>query len=151
MMSDDDMHAVMDVNLFSAVTFLRVLTKKHVNHGVLRSVVMVSSINSYRGASGLTAYCASKGAVDGFVRAAAVELAPHVRVNAVRPGTIQTHEDGELTEEARAIFQQPEAHGYLLGNGRPDDIVSMIRYLLSPRARWITGQCFTVDGGWTAH
>lgn len=151
MMSDADAHDVMDVNLFSAMAILRALVKKRVNHGALASVVMVSSINSYRGASGFTAYCASKGAVDAFVRAAATELAPRVRINAVRSGIIQTHGTDEQTKEAQAIFQQPEAHGYLLGNGSTDDVVSMIRYLLSERARWITGQCFTVDGGLTAH
>lgn len=151
MMSDADAHDVMDVNLFSAMAVLRTLTKKRVNHGALASVVMVSSTSSVRGTQGMTAYCASKGAVESFVRAAAAELAPHVRVNAVRPGAIPTEGGQGLSEGAKAMLDHPEEHGYLLGQGRADDVVSMIRYLLSERARWITGQCFTVDGGLTAH
>ena len=99
----------------------------------------------------MTAYCASKAAIEGFVRAAAVELAPHVRINAVRPGAIPTEGGRALSEGAQDMLTHPRDYGYLLGNGSIDDVVSMIRYLLSDQARWITGQCFTVDGGLSAH
>ena len=151
MLSDAAAHEVMDVNLFSAVAILRALVKKRVNHGALRHVVMVSSTSSMRGTQGMTAYCASKGAVESFVRAAATELAPQVRVNAVRPGAIPTPGGYAMSEGAQAMFDQPEEYGYLLGRGSTADVVSMVRYLLSEQARWITGQCFTVDGGLTAH
>lgn len=151
LMSDEAAHAVMDVNLFSAMAMLRVLLKKRVNHGALQSVVMISSTSSVRGTQGMTAYCASKAAVDGFVRATAAELAPQVRVNAVRPGGLATPGGLAMSEGAREMLAHPEEHGYLLGQGHVEDVVSLIRYLLSDRARWITGQCFTVDGGLTAH
>ncbi|MDY6268664.1 MAG: SDR family oxidoreductase [Selenomonadaceae bacterium] len=151
MMSDADAHKVMDVNLFSAMALLSAMMKKRVNHGMLESVVMVSSTSSIRGTQGMTAYCASKAAIEGFVRAAAVELAPHVRINAVRPGAIPTEGGRALSEGAQDMLTHPRDYGYLLGNGSIDDVVSMIRYLLSDQARWITGQCFTVDGGLSAH
>ena len=83
-------HEIMEVNVMSAVEILRLLVRKKVNEKHLRGVVLISSTASQFGARGFSVYCASKGALDAFMRAAAVELAPHVRVNSVLPGAVRT-------------------------------------------------------------
>ena len=71
----------------------------------------------------------------------AVELAPKVRVNAVLPGIIET----QMTQE---YFTNTDFVAYYpLGFGRPEDVADMVEFLISDRARWITGQEFVVDGG----
>jgi NAD(P)-dependent dehydrogenase (short-subunit alcohol dehydrogenase family) len=138
-----------DVNFFSAMEITRALTRKKVNERHLRAIVFVSSIASQFGARGFSAYCASKGALDALMKALAVELAPGVRVNSVLPGGIRT----EMTAR---IFESPETaarleRDYPLGIGEPEDVIQMVDFLLSDRARWITGQQMVVDGGRTSN
>jgi NAD(P)-dependent dehydrogenase (short-subunit alcohol dehydrogenase family) len=134
-------------NFFSASAIARALVKKSVNHGALRSIIFMSSIASQFGAKGYSVYAATKGALDSLSRSLAAELAP-VRVNTILPGAIRT----PGTEFLYA--NDPESrlsHGYLLGEGRCEDVAALAEFLLSADARWITGQQFVVDGGKTAH
>jgi NAD(P)-dependent dehydrogenase (short-subunit alcohol dehydrogenase family) len=136
---------LMEVNFLSALEILRVLTRKKINAKHLRGVVFISSTASRFGARGFGVYCASKGALDSFMRAMAVELAPDVRVNSVLPGTVTTR----MTEE---MLSDPQVSGrmaaeYPLGLGQAEDVACAVEYLLSDRARWITGQQLVVDGG----
>lgn len=140
---------IMDVNFTSAVEIVRLLARKKVNEKQLRGIVFVSSTASQFGARGFNLYCASKGALDAFMRALAVELAPDVRVNSVLPGAIRTAMTETMLSE-----QELEARlkvGYPLGLGLPSDIVSAIEFLLSKSARWITGHQLVVDGGRTVN
>ena len=154
MMNASAIQDVFAVNLFSAMEILRVLTRKRINHSALKSVVLISSIASIRGTSGMSAYCASKGALDSMARALAVEFAPKVRINTVRPGALPTDilKKAGVSPIVTEDFQaHPEAHGSLLGCGELSDVTELVHFLLSENARWITGQCFNVDGGVTAH
>ncbi|MCX6925049.1 MAG: SDR family NAD(P)-dependent oxidoreductase [Verrucomicrobia bacterium] len=140
---------IMDVNFSSAVEIARLLIRKKINEKHLRGIVFVSSTASQFGARGFNLYCASKGALDAFMRALAVELAPGVRVNSVLPGAVRT----VMTE---GMFNDPETlkrfqAEYPLGVGQPSDIASAIEFLLSDAARWITGQQLVVDGGRTVN
>jgi len=140
---------IMDVNFTSAVEIVRLLARKKINEKQLRGIVFVSSTASEFGARGFNMYCASKGALDAFMRALAVELAPDVRVNSVLPGAIRT-----AMTETMLNDQEMEARlkvGYPLGLGLPSDIVSAIEFLLSKSARWITGHQLVVDGGRTVN
>lgn len=139
--------ATMNVNFFSALEIVHTLLQKKVNHGALANILFISSIWSRFGARGHTVYCASKAALDGLMRALAVELAPAVRVNSILPGAVQT-------AMAEPGFADPEiaanlARDYPLGTGVPDDIADAVEFILSGQARWITGQQFIVDGGRT--
>ncbi len=96
----------------------------------------------------MSLYSASKGALDSFARSMAYELAPRVRVNTVLPGGIVTRGTQSL---ANGVNVPKDESGYLLGEGKVQDIANMIVFLLSEQARWITGQNFTVDGGKTTH
>ncbi|WP_231029492.1 SDR family NAD(P)-dependent oxidoreductase [Sphingomonas sp. IC-56] len=145
----EDAQQVMNINILSAMEITRLLTRKNVNHKALKSIVFISTIASQFGAKGFTAYCASKAALDGLMRALAVELAPEVRVNSVLPGGVRT----PMTE---AMFADPDMHqrltrDYPLGVGLPEDVINAVRFLLSDQARWITGHPMVVDGGRSAN
>jgi NAD(P)-dependent dehydrogenase (short-subunit alcohol dehydrogenase family) len=136
------------VNYFSATAILRLLLKKAINLGSLRTVVFVSSISSSFGSRGSSVYAATKGALDSLARSLATELAPVVRVNSILPGAIQTPGTQFLYASQGT---EKLAEGYLLGQGCTSDIAAMAEFLVSDRSRWITGQQFVVDGGKTAH
>jgi NAD(P)-dependent dehydrogenase (short-subunit alcohol dehydrogenase family) len=140
---------MMDVNFLSAVEIVNVLLKKKINRSQLANIVFISSIFSRFGARGHSAYCASKAALDGWMRALAVELAPAIRVNSILPGAMKTgmsqdaFADPEIVEKFR--------RDYPMGIGDPSDIANAVEFLLSSNARWLTGQQITVDGGRTVN
>lgn len=141
--------AVMNINALAAMEITRLLMRKNVNQKALESIVFISSIASQFGAKGFTAYCASKAALDGLMKAMAVELAPDVRVNSVLPGGVRT----PMTE---AMYSDPATaerltRDYPLGVGLPSDIARAVGFLLSDQARWITGHQLVVDGGRSAN
>lgn len=140
---------ILDVNFMAAVEILRLLVRKKINGGHLRGVVFISSTASKFGARGFSVYCASKGALDAFMRAAAVELAPDVRVNSVLPGATRSAMTETMLNDAE-LKTRMEA-GYPLGIGDPDDIAGAVEFLLSDKARWITGHELVVDGGRTVN
>ena len=149
LMDSASVQRVMNVNVLAAIEIVRVLSKRSVNHGALRSAVFVSSIHGRRGVKGNSAYCASKGALEALTRCLALELAPAARVNAVAPGAVHTPMSALFFEDERALARLAEE--YPLGIGRVEDIVDAVEFLLSERARWITGQILTVNGGRTAY
>ncbi|MCZ7570963.1 MAG: glucose 1-dehydrogenase [Ardenticatenaceae bacterium] len=116
-------------------------------------VNMASQIGKYRSSivyGGTLALATAKAAVLGFTRQLAYELGQYrINVNAVAPGNILT-EEGEkdwngLPEEMRTRVLRETAMGRL---GRPEEIASVIKFLVSDRARYITGQTLLVNGGW---
>ena len=134
-------------NVFSPELITKVLTARKTNSKNLKSVVFISSNISNRGASAFSAYGSSKAGLDGLMRNLAVELAPNVRVNSILPGGMMTEMTKELfaDENIKKQFEQ----NYPLGIGTPADIAPMVEFLISVKARWITGQQITVDGGRT--
>jgi len=138
---------IMTVNFLSAVEIINTLLKKKINQGGLSNIVFVSSIWARFGARGHSAYCASKSALDGFMRALAVELAPATRVNSILPGAIQTSmAEGGFADP---VIAEKLRQDYPLGTGRADDIASAVEFVLSAGARWLTGQEIVIDGGRT--
>ncbi|MGE3277563.1 MAG: glucose 1-dehydrogenase [Vicinamibacterales bacterium] len=115
------------------------------------NVVTVSSVNGLRSFAGVSAYCASKAAVDHLTRCAALDWAPHgVRVNAVNPGVTITnlHRRGGMDEERYAAFLQRSKETHPLGRpGEADEIADLILFVASERAAWITGDTISIDGG----
>lgn len=110
------------------------------------SVVNVASVAGLRPAPGIGMYGTSKAALVHLTEELAVELGPSVRVNAVAPAVVKT-------KFARALYEGREeqvAAGYPLKRlGVPDDIGSVVAFLLSDDAAWLTGQTIVVDGGVT--
>ena len=109
-------------------------------------VVLISSITGPRvGYPGLSHYAATKAGMNGFMRTAAVELAPHnITINAVEPGSIRTEGLADLGEDAIAAMERYIPMGTL---GEPEDIAHAAAFLASDGARFITGQSIVVDGG----
>lgn len=122
------------------------------NHG---SVVVVSSVHARATTGGITAYATSKAALEGWVRSAALDLGPDIRVNAVVPGAIDTAKLregfarwGEESAEARRdVLRQRTA---LRRIGEPDDVAGAVSFLIGTDARFVTGVALVVDGGATA-
>lgn len=133
-----------DIALFSIFAITRVLTSKKVNADNLRGVVMISSVSAIMGTKGYAVYGAVKAGMLGMMKSLAAELAPRVRVNAVMPGGVRTRTTNFMYE-----MQDGPNPRYLLGDGEKTDVSNMVEFLLSDKARWITGQEYIVDGGLT--
>jgi NAD(P)-dependent dehydrogenase (short-subunit alcohol dehydrogenase family) len=140
---------VLNVNFLSAVEIVSLLLRKKINAQQLQSIVLISSIYSRGGARAHSAYCASKAALDGWMRALALELAPAVRVNSIQPGAIETPMSAETMEDPE--IAEKLRRDYPLGTGSPDDIAGAVEFLLSPAARWINGHELVIDGGRTVN
>ncbi|MDB5600260.1 MAG: short-chain dehydrogenase/reductase [Xanthobacteraceae bacterium] len=110
------------------------------------SVILVSSLGAHAVVGALSAYSATKGAVDTLVRQFASVLgARGIRVNAVAPGVIDTDMSSlSKTEEGRVAIFGMQA---LKRIGQPADVASVVAFLASDDARWITGDTIRVDGG----
>lgn len=110
------------------------------------SIVLVSSLAARATVGTLSAYAATKGAIDTLVKHFAVALGPSgIRVNAVAPGVVQTDMSSfTKTEAGRDFTLSLQALKRL---AQPDDIAAVVAFLASEEARWITGDSIHVDGG----
>jgi NAD(P)-dependent dehydrogenase (short-subunit alcohol dehydrogenase family) len=115
------------------------------------NVVNVSSVNGRRVFPGLAAYNTSKAALDQLTRSSAIEWAGYgVRVNAVSPGVTVTnlHRRGGMDEEAYSKFLLRAKETHPLGRpGQATEVASLILYLASDAAAFITGETIAIDGG----
>jgi NAD(P)-dependent dehydrogenase (short-subunit alcohol dehydrogenase family) len=149
-LTPDIVNQVISINFTSFIEFIRVLSRKgNFNPGF--SIVGISSISSLRGNSTVTAYAASKGAMDSAVRCLAKELSrKKIRVNTVLPGQIDTPEYKRLkslalNEEDTILSRQ------YLGLGQPSDVANAVLFLLSEASSFITGSSIPVDGGFLSN
>jgi len=142
-MTEADWDKVMNVNLKSVFLCSHEAAKALPEGG---RIVSVSSVASMIGFEGLVHYCASKGGINGFTRALALELAKKkITVNAVAPGAINTPGASGGGEER---IKQTVALIPLGRMGEPEDIANAVSFLVSDRSSYITGQVIVVDGGW---
>jgi 7-alpha-hydroxysteroid dehydrogenase len=109
------------------------------------AVVNISSVAARYAQKHFSAYGAAKAALNQMTRNLAQDYAPHVRINAIEPGTIETDALAPfLTPERRERMERSTPMGRL---GQPEDIAAAALFLLSPAAGWITGKVLGVDGG----
>lgn len=117
------------------------------------SVVVISSVHAHATTGGLTAYATSKAALEGWVRSAALDLGPEIRVNAVAPGAIDTAKlregfsrwgDESVVEQRKAVLCERTALGRI---GQPAEVAGAVAFLIGDEARFISGIVLVVDGG----
>lgn len=139
---------IFQVNIMSDIRLVSSLLKrKKLNQG--SSVVFISSVSTFNVKIGNSLYSATKGAVNSFAKAMALEVAKQkIRVNCIQPGFVPSNilSKGAIEEDSFLKFY---AERHPLGFGTPSDIANGCIYLLSDAARWVTGSIFTLDGGYT--
>ncbi|SDY27725.1 3-oxoacyl-[acyl-carrier protein] reductase [Modestobacter sp. DSM 44400] len=149
-LTDEDWHRIVDVDLTGVMRTVRAAAPVLPAGG---AVVVTSSIaGAAIGWRGHTPYAASKAGLLGFVRSAALELGPlGIRINAVLPGVIASPQSLDPVNSGGPEGLARSAPTIPLGRvGQPADVADVIWFLLSPAARYVTGQHLTIDGGLTA-
>lgn len=143
-MTEAEWDQVIDVNLKGCFAFCRAAAP------VFRAqksgrIVTVASINGLRGKFGQSNYAASKAGVVGLTKTLAKELGPSgVNVNCVAPGIVRTEMTASLSAEVIAKSVAESALGRM---GEPEEVASVVAFLLSDRARYVTGEVIKIDGG----
>jgi len=147
----DEWRRIVDLNLTGVFHGFKAALP-HLLAGGGGAIVSTASISGTRPSAGEAPYSAAKAAIVALTANAALEYAPSIRVNAVSPGMIHTPltelllvEEG-LNERDAMIAKTPLAR-----IGAPEDIASVVVFLCSDLARFITGQNIVVDGGMTLH
>ncbi|MEK6611538.1 MAG: SDR family NAD(P)-dependent oxidoreductase [Gemmatimonadota bacterium] len=143
-MTEAEWDQVIDVNLKGCFAFCRAAAP------VFRAqkggrIVTIASINGLRGKFGQSNYAASKAGIVGLTKTLARELGPSgVTVNCVAPGIVRTEMTASLPAEVIARAVAESALGRM---GEPEEVASVVAFLLSDRARYVTGEVIKIDGG----
>ena len=148
--TQENYRATFDTNVLGVLLSLKYQLPVMLKQGS-GSVINLSSVAGQVGMAGASVYVASKHAVEGLTKSAALEVAESgVRVNAVAPGPVQTDmlerfTGGNADAKAGMLAMMPAKRG-----GTTDEIAQTIVFLASDKAKYLTGQSIAVDGGYTA-
>lgn len=149
--SVENYRAVMDINVLGVLLAMKYEAPAMLKNG-RGAIVNNSSVGGVIGFSGVSVYVASKHAVIGLTKTAALEYATQgIRVNAILPGGIITPMLTHFTDGTNTgFFKQLESLHPMDRTGQPEEIAEAVLWLCSDKASFVTGHSLAVDGGWTA-
>ncbi|MGD0339263.1 MAG: 3-oxoacyl-[acyl-carrier-protein] reductase [Bacteroidota bacterium] len=143
-MSEDDWDAVIGTNLKGVFNYCKAVARQMIGQREGK-IINISSIAGVVGNAGQVNYSASKAGVIGITKTLAKELASrNIQVNAVAPGVIETDMTRKLTPQQRETLLAPVPMKRM---AQPEEVASVVLFLASPAASYITGQVVCVDGG----
>ena len=138
---------LVSVNVEGTLRLTRLVVRRMLSAKKGGVILNISSISSFRGFRGLSAYAFTKGGIDAFTRALARELGEEkIRVNSIAPGYYDTEMSRNLDEKQKQQILRRTPLGRL---GVPEDVVGAVLFFLSDQASFITGQSLIIDGGST--
>jgi NAD(P)-dependent dehydrogenase (short-subunit alcohol dehydrogenase family) len=150
-MTDEVLNTTMLTNVNTSMSLAQAFRLKTVN-AEGGSLVFLSSVMGLVGHAGQAAYSASKAALIGMSRSLALELVrDKIRVNCVAPGLVNTEMASRLLDNLTDLQRNEVEKMHPMGLGKPEQIASVIAFLLSDASSWITGTTLAVDGGYTCH
>ncbi|WP_458210900.1 SDR family NAD(P)-dependent oxidoreductase [Haladaptatus sp. NG-SE-30] len=142
-LSEAEWRRVLDVQLTGVFRATQVFAERM----AAGSIINIASLSSHTTMRDLVAYSTAKGGVEAFTRTAARELAPDVRVNAIRPGFIETEQTADAYAEDTYRYRRITERAAAGRIGTPEDVAGAAIYLASDAAPYTTGAMLTVDGG----
>lgn len=136
------------IPMLIAKEFTKLIKKQKVDNA---SIIFISSTAALKGEAGLSSYSAAKGALISLTKSLSKELSSYnIRVNSISPGWVVSKRGEKVKKTISSEnFKMIEKH-YPLGLGSASDSSEMINFLISKKAKWITGQNFIIDGGFSA-
>ena len=143
-LSEEDIKAVIDTNILGVFNVSQAVVPFMVSQRAGK-IINISSVSAEKGGRGQANYAASKGAINAFTKALAVELAARkITVNAVAPGVIET----DISKEVRDLAGEEILSKILLKRyGQPEEVAHTVLFLASKYADYITGEIIHVNGG----
>ncbi len=144
-LKEDAFRKDMEINFFSMVRSVQGLLS-NIKNASAPSIVLFSTVAVQTGLPFHTSIAAAKGAVEGFTRALAAEMAPKVRVNCIAPSLTDTPLASKLTANEKSKEASVQRHP-LKRIGTVQDIANAADFLINDSSSWMTGQVLHVDGG----
>lgn len=143
-MDSEDWERDIDINLSGVFRACQVFGRE-MKSG---SIINISSMSAGQAREQRPAYCAAKSGVNGLTRAAAADLGPEIRVNAIEPGFVETPLAGDAFAEGTDLREQIDDRTPLERVAQPDEIAGAAVYLGSDAASFTTGETIKIDGGY---
>ena len=144
----DTVNKIFSLNTFAPIEVIRCFSKKKMISENGASFVLISSLSAHEGSVGQSLYGASKGAIEGFLAPASAELIGRkIRLNIVIPGMVLTDMSLKFLNNLPPDGREKLESTYPLGFGEPNDVASLITWLISDESKWVTGQSYVIDGG----
>lgn len=148
----ENMNHLLQINTIVPLMFVARLTEywsRHKTEGT-KSIVIIASVSAHRGQKGFISYGGTKSALLSGIKSLALEIAPNnIRLNCVSPGWLDTKANSEAEKTVPGLRERMNEE-HPLGLGTSSDVAELVNFLLSEKAKWITGTDVTIDGGFLA-